>query len=276
MSGPLEQIRAPRVAWGGAATVYLGNQQLRCEVANLSASGMLLLAPQPAARGQFVRLVFDLGDRRWLNLDAVIARDASGPRRAAWGVQFLHIPPAVSAPLGRFLRERLAGELREAGRSTAPAPVPAAPRVPTAPSVPAAPPASAAARVPNAPSVPAAPPASAAPRVPAAPPVSTAPRVPATPSVTASRVPAAPPVSTAPPDRPPPTRATSGATRGGAAARRDSSGAWKLRDVTPADLHEAGASTSFGEDATPLRELYRRALAQLDDDGEERKPPRRR
>ena len=59
-------------------------------------------------------------------------------------------------------------------------------------------------------------------------------------------------------------RITEAARMAGRLARRNE--AWKgvTRDVTPADLLDASGSSSFGEDGTPLRELYREALAEVE------------
>ncbi len=76
-------------------------------------------------------------------------------------------------------------------------------------------------------------------------------------------------------------RITESARLAGRLARqRQSSPPWREteRDVTPADLLDASGSRSFGEDSTPLRELYREALAEVEreDEGARGRPPRTR
>jgi hypothetical protein len=69
-------------------------------------------------------------------------------------------------------------------------------------------------------------------------------------------------------------RVTEAARAAGRAARHAGQEGWRkeVRDVTPADLLAASGST-FGEDGTPLRELYREALQQVE---KEEDPPKRR
>jgi len=103
-------IRPARAPSEGAVSTYLGNQHLTCQSGNISITGMLLYPPQRADPGQFMRLVFALGDGKWLDLDAVLVRIADEQPRYAWGIKFLETSDAVLERIQGYVREKFAAE----------------------------------------------------------------------------------------------------------------------------------------------------------------------
>lgn len=111
-----EQVRAPRVPFDGEALAFVGNRRLPCRAGNLSATGMLLFPTEQTLPGQFLRVVFNLGQEKWIDADAVVVREAREQHAYACGVQFIHIAPHLAAPLGTFIRSLLSDDEHSQGQ----------------------------------------------------------------------------------------------------------------------------------------------------------------
>lgn len=98
MAGRVE--RTERMPFDGEATLFLRSAQHRVTVQNLSSSGMLLELPAGVVPAHFMRLQFQLGpEGRWMQLDALFAREDYEAGRQRWGVRFLEPPAAFAEAL---------------------------------------------------------------------------------------------------------------------------------------------------------------------------------
>ena len=135
-----EEKRAhPRVDFEGRTVVFVGDQQVVCKGSNLSAGGMLLVAPLAAPVGQTLKLALSLQPSQWLNLEARVVRQAQDSSAVAWGLEFVRVSAELAATLAGYVAGRLgaaAGSPAPARKSTAAA---VAARTPTGPAHPAVP-----------------------------------------------------------------------------------------------------------------------------------------
>jgi hypothetical protein len=136
----------PRIDFSGRTVVFIGDQQVVCKGSNLSAGGMLLLAPLAAPLGQTLKLALSLQPSQWVNLEARVVRHAQESGAIAWGLEFVRVSSELAAMLAGYVAGRLG--VADGG---APAPAPTrsssaaaaratSPRAPTGPAHPAVPP----------------------------------------------------------------------------------------------------------------------------------------
>lgn len=103
-----ERRSGPRAPVDRAATVHLGNEELRCQAHNVSASGFALISSVAGAPGCFVRINLALAEgSRPIDVDGVLVRTEPRGDEQLWGVEIFPPPPGVAAQIEGYLRWRL-------------------------------------------------------------------------------------------------------------------------------------------------------------------------
>jgi hypothetical protein len=102
-----EKRAHPRVDFSGRTVVFIGDQQVVCKGSNLSAGGMLLLAPLAAPLGQTLKLALSLQPSQWVNLEARVVRHAQESGAIAWGLEFVRVSGELAAMLAGYVAGRL-------------------------------------------------------------------------------------------------------------------------------------------------------------------------
>jgi hypothetical protein len=98
-----DRRRAPRVPFTSKSLVQGRHSDYVCRAVNLSATGMLLLAPEGPAgapRGEPLRVNFFSAMRNeWIGVEATMTRETQVGGRPAWGLAFRRVNSKVAAML---------------------------------------------------------------------------------------------------------------------------------------------------------------------------------
>jgi hypothetical protein len=105
----LERRRQPRVPWHGEVTVQAGTSRVRCEVVDLSETGMCVVGCWGAYPGQSATLRFDLRGHA-VHAFGTVVWTKQGHAGHTWGIRFtaLHrnVRKRIAAQVSRGLRRQ--------------------------------------------------------------------------------------------------------------------------------------------------------------------------
>jgi hypothetical protein len=94
----------------GEAILYVGNHTLKCQVTGVSARHLVVLSPEPADLGLYIRCLVNLVDLpQWIDGDAILVQqvqDLKGPRSQIWTLEIQSLTPPGDSALEAFVGAR--------------------------------------------------------------------------------------------------------------------------------------------------------------------------
>jgi PilZ domain len=114
---PPQQNSAQQVPFKVKTIAYMGHRQLVCVGLSLSCEGMQIYAPVQEKLGQYIRLVFSLGQDQWLDVDALLISQTRRKEHYLWGLSFINVSVQAGQQLAAFVERGKAPPDRRQQRS---------------------------------------------------------------------------------------------------------------------------------------------------------------
>jgi hypothetical protein len=78
---------------------YQGDRQLICLASHVTNDGMQVYSPAEGKLGQYMRLVFELSNGQWIDVDALLISQTRHAEHYRWGLSFLNLSAEVRQQL---------------------------------------------------------------------------------------------------------------------------------------------------------------------------------
>jgi hypothetical protein len=106
MSLRVEGFAKPRVSHACDTTAYVGNDAFECRTLDIGMDGLSVITKVCRTAGEFVRVSVQLGERGWIDLDAVIVECVKAQNGWCWQLQFVRLDQPQTVAIDSFVQSR--------------------------------------------------------------------------------------------------------------------------------------------------------------------------